>query len=82
MYQNFHKYLGMFILVYLDDALLLSKNERDHVAHMGKIIKIHCKHQLYAKSFKCHFTKDELHYLGHIMGKHGVKLTRIELQLS
>ena len=78
MNQNFHKYFSKFILVCLDDTLRLSKNEEEHVAHMGKILKTLCKHQLYAMLFKCHFIEDKLHYLDHIMGKHEVKLTRLK----
>jgi hypothetical protein len=41
---------------------------------MSKVLKILRKHRLYAKLSKCHFAKDEFHYLGHVMGKDGLKV--------
>ena len=74
MNQFFQKYLGKFVLLCFDDILVFSKDEEEHVAHIHKVLKILRKHQLYAKLSKCHFAKDELHYLGHVVGKYGNKV--------
>jgi hypothetical protein len=81
MNQIFHKYLGKFVLVYLDDILVFSKNEEEHIVHMSKVLKILRKHWLYAKLSKCHFAKDELHYLGHVVGKDGVKVNPAKIEI-
>jgi len=39
MNRFFHKYLGKFVLVYLDDILVFSKNEENHKLHMKKVFK-------------------------------------------
>jgi len=39
MNRTFHKYLGMFVLVYLDDIFVFSKNGENHKLHMKKVFK-------------------------------------------
>ena len=67
--------------MYLDDILVLSKNEEEHIAHISKILKIIRKHRLYAKLSKCHVAKDELFYLGHVVGKDGIKVDPATLKI-
>jgi hypothetical protein len=69
------------VLVYLDDILVFLKNEDEDVAHMSKILKILCKHRLYAKLSKCHFAKDELHYLGHVVDKNEIKVDMAKIEI-
>ena len=72
------------MLVYLDDILVFLKNEDEDVAHMSKIFKILCNYRLYAKLFKCHFAKNELHYFGHVVDKDGIRvdLAKIEIVMK
>ena len=48
---------------------------------MSKILKILCKHQLYAKLSKCLFVKDKLHYLVYVVGKNGVKNEHARIEI-
>jgi hypothetical protein len=80
MNRIFHKYLGKFVLVYLDDILVFLKIEEEHVVHMSKVLKILRKHRLYAKLSNCHFAKDELHYLGHVVGKDEIKVDPAKIE--
>ena len=41
---------------------------------MAQVLQILRKNQFYAKMSKCHFGKSELHYLGHVVGKEGIKV--------
>ena len=74
MNKNFERYLGKFVLVYLDDILVFSKNQEEHLEHLRKVFDILRKNKLYAKLTKCHFAKEELEYLGHVVGKDGIKV--------
>ena len=47
---------------------------------MSKVLKILRKHRLYAKLSKYHFAKDELYYLGHVVGKDGVKVDPAKIE--
>ena len=51
-----------------------SKNEKKHVSQLAQVLQILWENQFYAKMFKCHFGTDELHYLGHVVGKEGIKV--------
>jgi len=74
MNKIFERYLGKFVLVYLDDILVFSKNQEEHLEHLRKVLDILRKNKLYAKLTKCHFAKEELEYLGHVVGKDGIKV--------
>ena len=61
------KYLDKFVLVFLDDILIYSKNEEEHEEHLRLTLQLLREHKLYAKLSKCDFYKDRIQYLGHII---------------
>ena len=63
MNSVFDKYLDKFVLVFLDDILVYSKNEREHEGHLRLTLQVLREHQLYAKLSKCDFYKDRIQYL-------------------
>ena len=48
MNSVFNRYLDKFILVFLDDILVYSKNEEDHEEHLRLMLKLLREHKLYA----------------------------------
>jgi hypothetical protein len=58
------KFLDKFVLVFIDDILIYSKNREDHEEHLRLILQVLRKHQLYAKLSKCNFFHKKVHYLG------------------
>jgi hypothetical protein len=74
MNRIFQRYLGKFVLVYLADILIFSKIEEEHLEHLCIVFDVLCKKKLYAKLAKCHFAKKKLEYLGHLVGKDGIKV--------
>ena len=65
-------YLGKFVIVYLDDILVYSRNEKEHLEHLRLIFQALLKYQLQAKASKCEFLKPSFEYLGHVVNKNGV----------
>ena len=49
------KFLDHFVLVFIDDILIYSKNEVDHEENLRKVLETLREHKLYAKSSKCDF---------------------------
>ena len=70
----FIRYLEKFVLVFLDDILIYSKNGEEHEEHMRLTLKLLREHQLYAKLSKCDFYRDRIHYLGHIISYEGISV--------
>ena len=48
-------YLNKFVIVYLNDILIYSKNNEKHFEHVRFVIETFHKHDYYAKSSKCFF---------------------------
>ncbi|KAK1415010.1 hypothetical protein QVD17_30779 [Tagetes erecta] len=65
-------YLDKFIIVFIDDILIYSKNETDHVEHLRLTLELLKREQLYAKLSKCEFWIREVHFLGHVVNEKGI----------
>ena len=63
--------LGKFVLVYLDDMIVFSKTEEEHLMHLDMVMRVLQKHKLFAK---CSFAQTELLFLGQIVGRDGVRV--------
>ena len=58
-----------FVIVYLDDILVYSRTWEEHLVHVEKVFEVLQDGQLKLNGKKCEFGKDELVYLGFIVGK-------------
>ncbi|SPT17748.1 unnamed protein product [Triticum aestivum] len=70
----FNPYTIVFVLVYLDDILVFSKNKKDHAKHLRLVLNKLREYQFYAKFSKCEFWLDEVLYLGHIISAKGISV--------
>src|SRR4051812_16607795 len=55
MNSIFMDYLDKFVVVYLDDILIYSKNEEEHAEHLRLVLMELREHRMYAKFSKCEF---------------------------
>ena len=60
------------MVVFVDDILIFSKNEKEHAHHLKEIMDTLRAHQLRTKFSKCHFWRKEVRFLGHIVSKEGL----------
>ena len=72
MNKVFIEYLDKFVVVFIDDILVYSKNEEEHEEHLRLVLQKLRKHQLYTKFSKCEFWLKEVSFLGHIISNGGV----------
>ena len=70
--KHLSNYLDKFVVVFIDDILIHSKNEQEHEEHVRIVLQVLREEQLYAKFSKCDFFKDKIQYLGHIVFKDGI----------
>jgi hypothetical protein len=74
MNHVFHPFLRHFVLVFFDDILIYSKTWTDHLTHVDQVLHLLSQHQLFLKQSKCVFSASEVEYLGHLVGKDGVRV--------
>src|SRR4051812_32720743 len=76
----FMEYLDKFVVVYLDDILIYSKNEQEHAEHLRLVLMKLREHRLYAKFSKCEFWLPEVTYLGHVISAKGIAVNPERVQ--
>ena len=57
-----------FVEVYIDDVLIFSRTIEEHIDHLHKVLE-----RLRKVNLKCHFLRQSLKYLGHIITPSGLK---------
>ncbi|TQE09442.1 hypothetical protein C1H46_004935 [Malus baccata] len=72
MNKVFQQYLDRFVIVFIDDILVYSKSEADHVQHLTLVLEKLREHRLYAKFSKCQFWLEEVAFLGHVISAQGI----------
>lgn len=74
MNQVFYDYVDDFIIIYLDDILVYSRNDQQHLAHLEKVLQRLQNHQLYVKMSKCAFFLSSIQFLGHVVSGNGISV--------
>ncbi|WVZ84351.1 hypothetical protein U9M48_031391 [Paspalum notatum var. saurae] len=72
MNSVFMNELDKFVVVFIDDILIYSKNEKEHEEHLRVVLTRLREHKHYAKFSKCAFWLKEVGFLGHILSEKGV----------
>nr|GEU65670.1 putative reverse transcriptase domain-containing protein [Tanacetum cinerariifolium] len=65
-------YLDKFMIVFIDDILIYSKDEKGHEEHLKAILELLKKEELYAKFSKCEFWIPKVQFLGHVIDSQGI----------
>ncbi len=74
MNEVFREYLHCFVLVYIDDILVYSRNEAEHCLHVSEVLQRLREHQLYLKAEKCTFHQASIQFLGYLISSPGIKM--------
>src|SRR5215468_5175529 len=74
MNRIFHPYLDQFVVVFIDDILVYSKDAEEHDRHLRIVLQTLRKKQLYAKLSKCEFWLKEIAFLGHVVSTEGIRV--------
>src|SRR3954470_811959 len=80
MNSVFMEYLDKFVVIYLDDIIIYSKNEEEHTKHLRLVLMKLREHCLYAWFSKCEFWLPEVTYLGHVIFAKGIAVNPERVQ--
>ena len=79
------EYLGelnlTYCLIYLDNVIVFSKTEEEHLKHLCVVFDCFWEHNLRLKPTKCNFFLDEINYLAHHVSKEGVQPSKENLKV-
>ena len=64
--------LDKFVVVFIDDILIYTKNEEEHVKHLHTVLQRLRDHKLYAKFSKCEFWLKSVKFLGYTISDDGI----------
>ena len=80
MNRVFRPYVDQFVVVFIDDILVYSKDAQEHEQHLTLVLQKLREKKLYAKLSKCDFWLNEVSFLGHIVSAEGIRVdpTKIE----
>ncbi|GJS69562.1 putative reverse transcriptase domain-containing protein [Tanacetum coccineum] len=73
-------YLDKFVIVFIDDILVYSKDKEEHGKHLKIILELLKKERLYAKFSKSDFWLDLVQFLGHVIDHSGVHVDPAKIE--
>jgi hypothetical protein len=72
--------LDKFVVVFIDDILIYSKNAEEQAEHLRIVLQRLRDHKLYAKFSKCEFWLESVKFLGHTISKDGISVDPSNVQ--
>ncbi|GKA15921.1 putative reverse transcriptase domain-containing protein [Tanacetum coccineum] len=73
-------YLDKFVIVFIDDILIYSKNNQEHEEHLKLILELLKKEELYAKFSKCEFWIPKVQFLGQVIDSKGIHVDPAKIE--
>ncbi|GJS06455.1 putative reverse transcriptase domain-containing protein [Tanacetum coccineum] len=73
-------YLDKFVIVFIDDILIYSKDKKEYEEHLKAILELLKKEKLYAKFSKCKFWISKVQFLGHIIDSKGIHVDPAKIE--
>ncbi|GJR14518.1 putative reverse transcriptase domain-containing protein [Tanacetum coccineum] len=73
-------YLDKFVIVFIDDILIYSKNKKSARGNLKIILELLKKEELYAKFSKCEFWIPKVQFLGHVIDNKGIHVDPAKIE--
>ena len=81
MNRIFYDCVDVFLVVYMDDLLIFSKDEESHIKHLNTVLCRLREHKLFVSPKKCEFMKSEIDFLGLVVGKNGIRVNPLKVEV-
>ncbi|KAL4334046.1 hypothetical protein GQ457_07G007710 [Hibiscus cannabinus] len=76
----FKPYLDKFVIVFIDDILIYSRNKDEHAEHLQIVLQTLREHLLFVKFSKCEFWLPEVSFLGQFISAKGITVDLKKVQ--
>ncbi|MBW0515128.1 hypothetical protein O181_054843 [Austropuccinia psidii MF-1] len=76
----FADFLDIFVVVYLDDIMVFSSCEEEHVTHVASVLQRLRENNLFSKASKCVFHASSVEYLDNIVSSDALKMDASKAQ--
>ncbi|MBW0545608.1 hypothetical protein O181_085323, partial [Austropuccinia psidii MF-1] len=76
----FQDLLNVYVVAYLDDIMVFSKYEKEHVIHVSTVLSRLRANNLFAKASKCLCHVSSVEYLGYVVSSEGLKMNQAKFQ--
>ncbi|GKC70138.1 putative reverse transcriptase domain-containing protein [Tanacetum coccineum] len=73
-------YLDKFVIVFIDDILIHSRDEKEYEEHPKAILELLKEEKLYAKFSKCEFCIPKVQFLGHVIDSRGIHIDPAKIE--
>nr|GFA12045.1 putative reverse transcriptase domain-containing protein [Tanacetum cinerariifolium] len=73
-------YLDKFVIVFINEILIYSKDEKEHEEHLKAILELLKREKLYAKFSKCEFWIPKVQFLGHVIDSRGIHIDLAKIE--
>ncbi|MBW0528466.1 hypothetical protein O181_068181 [Austropuccinia psidii MF-1] len=76
----FYYLFDIYVVVHLDEIMVFSKSEEEHVTHVSTVLSILRTNNLFAKASKCLFNVSSVEYPGYIASSEFLKMEKPKVQ--
>ena len=82
MNRVFQPYLDQFVVVFINDILVYSKDAQEYEQYLRIVLQILREKQLFAKLSKCDFWLKEVSLLGHVVSTEGIRVDPAKIEAA
>jgi RNase H-like domain found in reverse transcriptase/Reverse transcriptase (RNA-dependent DNA polymerase) len=81
MNEIFYNCIDEFLVVYMDDLLVFSKNEEDHLKHLNAVLRRLKEPDLYVSTNMCVVMSTEMEFLDVIVGREDLRMDPTKIKV-